>query len=359
MSAFASRITAVREQFPQWGVDALLVTNPSNRRWLSGFTGSAGSLLITAEAAILSADSRYWEQAEIQAPDCEFYRDGRRPADTAAFIAMAGDSTIGVEANHVTLAAAESLYKIKGARWKPLQTAVEPLRQVKSAAEIQKIAAAALITDNAMARVPELVHQGITEQELAWALEKHMRDAGADRLAFDTIVAFGPHSARPHHSPTDRALAPHEIVLVDMGAALDGYCSDMTRTFFFGDPDQQFWTVYNTVLAAEEAALAQVQPGLDSQTAHAIAADVIAEAGYGEYFGHGLGHGVGLDIHEMPFMSPTRAPEALEAGMVVTIEPGIYLSGWGGVRIEDLGVISDKGVETISSCPKEPFIPLS
>lgn len=358
MSDYLARIDALRAQFTQWEVDAFLVTNPSNRRWLSGFSGSAGSLLITPTAVLLSTDSRYWEQAALQAPDYEIIRDGRLPADLAAFIGRAGSGTIGIEANHLTLAAAQKLYEVEGPAWRPLTEAVEPLRQVKDAEEREKIAAAAAITDAAMARVPALLRPGISERELAWELERTMRQAGADHLAFDIIAAFGPHSARPHHSPGERPLAENEIVLVDMGAALDGYCSDMTRTFFYGTPDDTFKTVYETVLAAEEASLAGTRPGLNSQAAHEIAAGIIQAAGYGEYFGHGLGHGVGLDIHEAPFLSPIRPPVELAAGMAVTIEPGIYLPGWGGVRIEDLGIIVDGGVSPLSTSPKEPFIPL-
>lgn len=358
MSPYQTRIDALRAQFDPWEIDAFLVTNPTNRLWLSGFSGSAGSLLITPTTALLSADSRYWEQAAQQAPDYEIFHDGRRPADLSNFILRASSGTIGVEANHLTLAAAEKLHAIEGPTWKPLTDAIEPLRQVKDAAELDKIAAAAAITDAAMALVPGLLQPGLTERELAWALERAMRGAGADHLAFDTIAAFGPHSARPHHSPGDRALAENEIVLVDMGAALDRYCSDMTRTFFYGTPDAKFIEVYETVLAAEEASLDGVRPGLDSQGAHNIAAGIIQDAGYGDYFGHGLGHGIGLDIHEAPFLSPTRAAVPLLAGMTVTIEPGIYLPGWGGVRIEDLGVISETGVRRLSSAPKEPIIPI-
>jgi Xaa-Pro aminopeptidase len=356
MTSTPTRLQALRDQFPAWGIDAMLITSASNRRWLSGFSGSAGSLLVTPTEAILSTDSRYWEQAAAQAPDFELFKDGRRPADLPAFIGRAGDVTIGLEANQLTLAAAEKLHEIDGPAWKPLAETVEILRQIKDADEIERIRAAAAITDSAMAQVPALLRPGLTERALAWALEQHMRENGADGLAFDTIVAFGPHAARPHHHPGERALSANEIVLVDMGAALDGYCSDMTRTFFYGAPDDKFMTVYNTVLAAEEAALAAVRPGLDSQAAHAVAADVIAAAGYGDYFGHGLGHGVGLDIHEAPGLSPIRTAVPLAAGMTVTIEPGIYLPGWGGVRVEDLGVITAEGVETLSHAPKEPVV---
>jgi len=359
MSDFPARIDALRSRFSAWEIDALLVTSPTNRLWLSGFAGSAGSLLITGSHAILSTDSRYWEQAALQAPDFELFQDGRRPADLESFIQRAGSARIGVEANHMTLADGETLFALKGPSWKLLADAVEPLRAIKDPGELEKMQAAASITDSAMAQVPALVQTGISESELAWALEKHMREAGAEKLAFETIVAFGPHSARPHHRPGDRRLSPNEIVLVDMGAARYGYCSDMTRTFFFGTPDERFQTIFGAVLAAEQAAIEQLRPGYDSQAGHALAADVIAATGYGEYFGHGLGHGVGLDIHEAPFLSPTRTAVTLERGMTITIEPGIYLPGWGGVRIEDLGVLEHDGLRCISTSPKIPVIPLS
>jgi Xaa-Pro aminopeptidase len=228
------------------------------------------------------------------------------------------------------------------------------MRMVKTEGEIEAIRAAAAITDAAMIRLPGLVSSGMTEAELAWRLERQMRELGASGMAFEPIVAFGPNSARPHHCPGDRTLREGDVVLVDMGARLNGYHSDMTRTFFFGDKaDGLFLEVFGVVLAAQTAALEKIKGGINTVEAHLAAADVIEEAGYGENFGHGLGHGLGLEIHEMPMLSAIRAPQTVGYNAVITIEPGIYLPGWGGVRIEDVAQVTPDGTITLSQAPKE------
>jgi len=357
MNMTHDRLQSIRAQFSEWDVDAILVTSDTNRLWLSGFTGSAGRLLITDQQAILAADSRYWEQAEAETEGIEIFQDGRQHEDTISLVESINVERIGFEANHVSVADATKLESIKSVAWIPLDSPIEPLRQVKTASEIEAIRAAAAITDQAMALVPQLVYPGISERELAWELEKSMREHGADAMAFPIIAAFGPNSARPHHHPSDRTLQAEEIILVDMGAAKQGYKSDLTRTFWFGtENDEQFLTIYNLVQAALRNALENIQPELNSKEAHHLALDVISEGGYGDYFGHGLGHGIGLDIHERPFLSAIRPEEDLCAGMAITIEPGIYMPGWGGIRIEDLVTLTETGVETISQCLKTHFI---
>ncbi len=352
-NAIQNRLQLLREQLPMWAVDAVLIDSPTNRRWLSGFTGSAGRLLITADNAILATDSRYWEQARNEAPDFELYQDKRRDEDIIALVESSTAQRIGIESHQITLTDANKLRSITSKKWVPLEKPVEPLRQKKTASEIDIIRAAAAVTDLAMAKVPQLLQVGMKEQELAWELEKTMRESGATGMAFPIIVAFGSNSALPHHHPGSRRLQDGEIVLVDMGAEINGYKSDLTRTFFFGDrPDDQFTTIYNLVLAALQAAANQIGPGVDSQSAHNFALDVISTGGYGDNFPHGLGHNVGLDIHEEPFLSSVRPAQEIEANMVITIEPGIYLPGWGGVRIEDLVLVTDTGIERLSNCPK-------
>jgi Xaa-Pro aminopeptidase len=347
------RLQRIREQFSTWDVDAILIGSPTNRRWLSGFSGSSGRLLITRQQAILATDSRYWDQARTEAPGFELYKDRRQHEDTITLIGSVNGERIGLEANQVTLADAAKLESIANVTWVPLGQPVEPLRQIKSVSEIEAIRAAAAITDQAMALVPQLAHIGINERELAWELEKTMRESGADAMAFPLIVAFGPNSALPHHHPSDRRLREGEIVLVDMGAEFNGYKSDLTRTFFVGrEPDEQFLTVYNLVNSALRAAANNIQPEINSRKAYNLAMDVISDGGHREHFSHGLGHGVGLDIHEEPFLSATLPAVKITAGMVITIEPGIYLPGWGGVRIEDLVLVTETGVEAISKCPK-------
>jgi Xaa-Pro aminopeptidase len=268
-----------------------------------------------------------------------------------------GAERIGLEANQITLSDAAKLESIANVTWVSLERPVEPLRQIKSANEIKAIRAAAAITDQAMALVPQLVHPGINERELAWKLEKTMRENGSDALAFPLIVAFGPNSALPHHQPGDRKLRFGEIVLVDMGAEFNGYKSDLTRTFFVGDEvDAQFLNIYSLVQSALRNASNNIQPGISSKDAYGLAMDVISDGDHREHFIHGLGHGVGLDIHEEPFLSARPPAVRIDADMVITIEPGIYLPGWGGVRIEDLVLVTETGAEAISKCPKFPHI---
>lgn len=355
------RLTAVRQQLAHWHVDALLLSSPANRRWLSGFTGSNGMLLISAEQALLATDSRYYEQAQAEAPAFQLFKHERTNADNLAFFQVVQGQRLGIEAVHTSVQQAFQFDALPlSITWMPLAQTVEPLRAIKSAAEQQLMQRAAAITDRAMALVPQLARPGMSEKALAWELEKRMREWGADELAFATIVASGPNAASPHHAPGERPLQIGDSLIIDMGAKLAGYHSDMTRTFHVGHtPSEQFWQVYNLVFAAHQAALSQIRPGMRVSQADALARDVIAAAGYGAYFGHGLGHGVGLEIHEQPFLS-ARAPEneTLAQNMNITIEPGIYLPGWGGVRIEDFAHLGENGAERISLAPYEPIIPV-
>jgi Xaa-Pro aminopeptidase len=356
-SIIQTRLTAIRQKFEEWEVDGLLISSPQNRRWLSGFTGSAGKLLITQDKALLATDFRYFEQATAQAPDFELFKHRRTPEDDNTLFTAFGTKRIGIEAQHITLNIHSQLQKIEGVTWVPLAETAEPLRQIKTPAEIAAIRAAAAITDQAMAQVNTLAKPGMSEKVLAWALEKTMRENGADGIAFDTIVASGPNAALPHHSPGERPLQLGDILIVDMGALLDGYHSDLTRTFYLGaEPDEQFWSIYYLVQEAQTAVLDNIKPGLTGKETDALARDVITQGGYGEQFGHGLGHGIGLEIHETPIMNKTGEKDIIAAGLALTIEPGIYISGWGGVRIEDLIVVTDDGFEYISHCPKEPVI---
>ena len=357
MDIIERRLHNLRTQFNAWDVEALLITGPTNRRWLSGFTGSSGKLIITNDRAILATDSRYWQQAATEAVNFELFQDRRRHEDTISLLQSVDVRKIGIEANHVTIADHAKLNSIADIIWVPLQKPIEPLRQIKTAGEIEKIRAAALITDQAMDMVPQFLQPGITERALAWQLEKTMREQGANATAFPIIVAFGPNSALPHYQPGEHELKKEEIVLVDIGAEVDGYKSDMTRTFFFGSkiPDQ-FSSIYNLVHAALKAAADNIGPDINTQQAHNFALEPISNAGYRKNFQHGLGHGVGLDIHEEPFLSAYRPVTDIIAGTIITIEPGIYLPGWGGVRIEDLVLVTETGIETISQSPKVPQI---
>jgi Xaa-Pro aminopeptidase len=232
----------------------------------------------------------------------------------------------------------------------PAGNDVHLIRAVKDGAELAAIAEAARITDAALAEATGGLEPGVTERELVWRIAEAMRALGAEP-GFGTIVAAGPHGARPHHDPSDRAIAAGEPVVIDMGAAVDGYCADLTRTIFLGDPPPEYTARYNTLLAVQETALRSIRPGMTGQEADAVARDALIAAGFEAQLIHGLGHGVGLNVHEYPSLG-TSSEDVLEPGHVVTVEPGIYFEGWGGIRIEDLCVVREDGLEVLSAAPK-------
>lgn len=355
-----NKLSLVRDSLEKWRVEGLLITNPANRRWLSGFTGSAGMVLVTKDKAILSTDSRYWEQAERQAPDFELYRARAAKDDLQNFLAMGGASSIGFEAKHVTVADYRTYKREKKFHWRALTATVEPFRAVKTAEELSAIRAAARITDDTVGQVPRLAKPGVTERAIAWELEKFMREAGADAPGFDIIVASGPNSALPHHHPGERPLEAGDIIVVDLGSEVDGYRSDLTRSFYLGDtPDDTFWNIYNTVLEAQVTAIEGIRSGVNGKSIDSLARNIITDAGYGDNFGHGTGHSLGLEIHESPRFSINSQKDVVRSGTVMTVEPGIYLPGYGGVRIEDLVVVTDDGAEYLSHAPKLPIIPIA
>lgn len=356
MHNYAARLHVVRQQFTTWQIDALLITGSTNRRWLSGFTGSNGRLLITPTKAILATDSRYYDQMTYEAPEFELFKDQRRPEDTVALLDYARAKRIGLEANHITLADARLLQKQADITWVELSASLEQFRSIKTESEIEIIQTAANITDQTMAQVRKIARPGITEAMLAWELEKHMRENGANATAFDIIVAFGANSALPHHHPGNKRLNVDDIVLVDIGADVDGYKSDLTRTFYLGSPSDEFLFRYNLVKSAKTAVLEKCRPGMDSKAVDAIARNVIKAAGCGDQFGHSLGHNLGLDIHEDPYLSNIRPPTLLHANMVITIEPGVYFTGWGGIRLEDLALLTPNGFKLLSHAPHTPHI---
>ena len=357
-SIFQERLTAVRQKLSEWNVDALLVTSTSNRRWLSGFSGSNGQLLVTANKALIATDFRYYARAGQEAPDFTLFKHQRTLADTQNFLAEANAQRVGIEAKHVTLELMAELEQVVAVNWVPLAAPLEPLRVVKTAVEIQTIQKACTITDDVMAQVPHIAHTGMTEQEVAWELEKALRQAGAEALAFDIIVAAGPNSALPHHHPGRRRLQAGDALIVDMGAQVDGYKSDMTRSFYLGaKATVHYFELYHLVLRAQTAVFQNAKPGMNLKEVDAIARDVFARANHADHFGHGLGHGLGLDIHEDPFFSP-RANEAdtIEVGTIATIEPGCYLPDWGGIRLEETALMTQDGLVPLTHCPKEPNI---
>ncbi|MCG0239061.1 MAG: Xaa-Pro peptidase family protein [Firmicutes bacterium] len=355
-----NRLQRLRATLAEKGLDGLLVQKPENRRYLSGFTGSAGVLLVTARGAHLLTDFRYTEQAAAQAPDFQIHRtgDGGYVETLVPLLQQEGVRRLGFESDYVTVDAHAAYQKAlgdAGVELVPAAGLVERLRQIKDPEEVAAIRRAAAIADAAFQHILGYIRPGVTEREVALELEFFMKRQGASALAFDTIVASGPRSSLPHGVASDRVIGRGEFVTLDFGCVYQGYCSDMTRTVMVGEPDEKQREIYEIVLTAQRLGVEAARPGITGRELDAVCRDYIAQRGYGEYFGHGTGHGVGLYIHEEPRVSQ-RGETVLEPGHVVTIEPGIYLPGWGGVRIEDLVVITETGAEVLSQSPKDLII---
>jgi Xaa-Pro aminopeptidase len=351
------RLAALRESLTEHDLDAILVSQPENRRYLSGFTGSAGWLFISAERAILATDFRYFEQVGREAPDFQLAKiTTSLDKLLSELLADLDVKRLGFESQHVTVDQLHSWAQaVEGVEWVPLKDTVETIRAVKDEDEIETLRRSVALTDAAFAHMLERIEPGMTEQAAAWEIETFMRTHGASKVAFDLIVAAGPNGALPHARAGDHIIQPGEPIVVDIGCVLDGYCSDMTRTFCLGDPGDKYLKVWDVVLQAQEAAEALIRAGVSGVEADSAARDLIAEAGYGDYFGHGLGHGVGLAVHESPRASQL-SDNTLVAGMTLTVEPGIYLPGEFGVRIEDLVIIREDGVEILTRTPKTASI---
>jgi Xaa-Pro aminopeptidase len=357
MTNISERLKKLRRLLAGKNVEALLVSNPDNRRYLSGFDGSAGFLLITQKDNILATDSRYLEQGGRQASEYEILESkGELAGWLPTLVDRLGLKELHFEAEHLTFAAAQRLKKSLasgsyGPKLIPADGLVETLRAVKGPAEIELITRAAQMCDAAFEHILGLTMAGMTEEEVAWELERFLRERGSQPLPFDVIVASGPNSALPHARPTDRPISPGEPVLIDFGARVDGYSSDISRTICLGQADATYRRVYSAVLTAQLAALDGIKAGMSGQQADAVAREAIEKAGYGDNFGHGLGHGLGLAIHETPRLGP-GLETVLADGMVFTIEPGIYLTGWGGVRIEDTVVMECGRIKVLSQAGK-------
>lgn len=351
------KLSALRERLKTENLDGFFVTNPYNRRYLSGFTGTSGNLVITADSAQLITDFRYVEQAGQQAPDFTVVRHERDILECVGEqVKKHGVKRLAFEQDHVTYSLYQKLAGfIPGVELVPVQGIIEELRLIKTESEIKIIKEAAVIADQAFTHILDFIKPGVTERQVANELEFTMRRLGATASSFDTIVASGYRSALPHGVATDKCIQTGEIVTLDFGAYYQGYCSDITRTISVGKPDPKLEEIYSIVLKAQLNGVQKIKPGMSGKEADALTRDIIGEAGYAEYFGHGTGHGVGLEIHEGPTLSP-RGEQTLQPGMVVTVEPGIYVPGLGGVRIEDDVVITEQGCEIITSSPKEFII---
>ena len=352
----AGRLDLVRKAMAEASVDGLVVTKGENIRWLSGFTGTNGRLVVTAEALVAITDGRYREQITHQLEQAGVTaRIEITTTEVGAIVAGAIDprARVGLEAAHVTWKAKDEL-----ASWLPdrelvaLDAMIEELRKVKDPGELARLEAAAAIADQAVAGIEPLLADGPTERAVAQRLDLTMVELGADESSFPTIVASCPNSAMPHARPTGRVIEPGDLVIIDVGARLDGYGSDMTRTFVAGgtfSAEQKRW--YEAVVEAQAAGVAAVAAGVEIRSIDATCREVLADHGLADAFVHGAGHGIGLEIHEDPILS-TRTDGILRAGYVVTVEPGVYLPPVGGVRIEDSVVVEDTGCRPITLSPK-------
>ena len=355
------RIGRLRGMLDDAGVEALLVTNLKNVRYLTGFTGSAGSLLVFADRLLLATDGRYGTQSaeQLAAAGVEAAIDiGDLAAQQAAIsAAAAGVRRLGLEADSLTWARQLDMAStwFPDMELVPTSGIVETLRLVKDDGEVARIEAAAAIADAALEQVRPTLAPGRTEADVAIELDFAMRRLGASGSSFETIVAAGPNAAKPHHRPSRREIQAGELVVIDFGAVVDGYCSDMTRTVCVGPPGPEVQRMVDVVRASQQAGVDTVRAGRAAAEVDAACRRVIGDAGWADAFVHGTGHGVGLDIHEAPAVA-TTSTATLAAGHVVTVEPGVYLPGHGGVRIEDTVLVTADGCRTLTRAPKDLIV---
>jgi Xaa-Pro aminopeptidase len=338
------------------GFDALLVSNPVNVTYLTGFSGDSSYLILGRQRTLLVSDARFTEQIAAECPSLEAHI--RPPARTiyqaaGEVLGQLGCRAVGIESAHLTVADLEALREqAKTVDWKPGRDRVELLRAFKDPSEVRQIREAIEIAERAFAVFRALLRPEDREKDLCDDLDHYMRRAGGQGASFPPIVAVGPRAALPHAPPTAKAVAESDLLLVDWGASGRFYKSDLTRVLAARTISPKLEQVYRVVLTAQERAIGAIRPGVKGHEVDTVARTTIAEAGFGDYFGHGLGHGLGLEVHEAPSLRP-NADNVLQPGMVVTVEPGIYLPGWGGVRIEDDVLVTPDGCEVLTSVARE------
>lgn len=345
------RIQAIQHALADAGLDAILISKPENRRYAAGFTGTAGTAVISTEHAWFITDFRYAAQAEQQCPGFEtvVLKSSEKLESWLQDLPL---KRMGFEANHWSVADFMALKAAGNLEFIPAQQLLSDLRLIKDRTELDAVSRAAGIADQAFQYIMGFIRPGVSEQEVALELEFFMRKAGATDLSFDSIVASGLRSAMPHGVASDKLIEHGDLVTLDYGCIVDGYCSDMTRTVVVGKADEEQRKLYRLVLDAQLASLEQVAAGAVCADVDRAGRRIIEAAGYGSNFGHGTGHGVGLEIHEEPRIAP-NVDVVLKPGMVVTVEPGVYLDGFGGVRIEDLVAVTEYGSDVLSKSPKE------
>ncbi|RIK34032.1 MAG: Xaa-Pro dipeptidase [Chloroflexi bacterium] len=360
-----SRLERLRATLEERGLDALIVSRNEDQLWLVDFSGHAdydSVLLVSKNDARIVTDFRYTQAAAAQAPALRVIKIERGKFEIGEalrdFARENNLRVIGFEAQHVNVARFKQWQKgarQAGAKLKPVEDLVKNLRAVKDADEIEKIRRAVQLTDDAFAHFTRAVHPGMTEKQGAWLIESYFREHGAEGNAFDPIVASGPNAALPHAVPTDRAIQLGEPLTIDIGARMDGYNADMTRTIILGHTTEKFNEIYGIVLKAQKAVEKRARVGMKGKQIDRLARRVIEKAGYGDNFGHGLGHGVGRVVHEFPRAGKLNK-DVMLPGMLLTVEPGIYIPDWGGVRIEDLIVFRDNGIEILTRATKDPLV---
>ncbi len=349
------RVERLKELFDTKGIDGMMITKAENRRYITGFTGSAGIVIISKDRNILITDFRYLEQAAEQAPDFEIHDVTKDiSVNVKEIVTELGIKKLGFETQGMNYFEYRLYHRQLQdiTEMVPLDGITEELRIIKDESEIALLKKAAEIADAAFEHIVTFIKPGLTELEVSLELEHFMKINGSEKNAFDIIVASGPRSSLPHGIASDRVIQSGEFVKMDYGAVYKGYHSDITRTVVVGEPTEKMLEVYGIVKKAQQTVLEQIKAGMTTVEADAIARDIITEAGYGSNFGHGLGHGVGLQIHVDPRVSP-KETSILREQMIVTVEPGIYIPHWGGVRIEDDIVITRDGCRVLTSATKE------
>ncbi|GIV02522.1 MAG: Xaa-Pro dipeptidase [Fimbriimonadales bacterium] len=351
-------VERVRERMQEKGISAILVSNVRNVGYLTGFTGSSGFLVLGEDRGAFLSDSRYDEQAreEVQGFPVSIYKNPTTTAEAlAGLVRELGYDRLGFEAEHVTFATHRQWQEaMPEVTFVPVEGLIDPLRLVKTPEEIEKIRQACRLADACFDHVLRLIQPGVVEYDIALEIDFYIRRQGA-KSAFETIAVSGERSARPHGTPSEKRLERGDFVTMDFGARLDGYCSDLTRTVVVQEASDRHREVYQAVLDAQLKALDAIRPGVPAKDVDAVAREVLRERGLDTYFGHGLGHGLGAEVHDVGRMSPS-SDDILEVGQVWTVEPGVYIPGFGGVRIEDDVVVTDEGCEILTSSPKELLI---
>lgn len=349
------KFTNLRKVMEQKGLDAIVVLSPYNRRYLSGFTGTSGSLLITQDTKQLITDFRYIQQANSQAEDFEIINQNGPMINKINELIQHGDyKNVGVEADLITYNEYQAL-NTDEVQLSSIEGVIETIRMIKDDFEIKQIQKAADIVDETYEHILKWVKPGMTENEVNNEMEMFMRSKGATCSSFDTIVASGHRGALPHGVASNKVIEEGDMITLDFGALYEGYVSDITRTFAIGEPKEEMKKIYNIVLESQLAALEQIKSGMTGKEADSIARDIISSYGYGEQFGHSLGHGIGLEVHEGPALSQ-KSDIVLEENMCVTLEPGIYVEGLGGVRIEDDVLVTKNGLQRFTKSTKDLII---